>query len=74
MSQKATSPTNIDTDLLALARAAVRIVQRKTGRRYTLAQFFREATIAQLRQVSRDYNDGRPITPDETPLPPGRPA
>lgn len=63
--------TNIDEDLHALARAAVRLV-KPLNPRYTLAQFFREAITAQLRVVADDYNDGKPITPDTTPLPPGR--
>lgn len=70
--ERATSSLNVDRQLHALARAAVRIVSRATGRRYTLAQFMREAITGQLEIVARDYNDGRPIQPDDEPLEPGR--
>jgi len=63
--------TNIDSDLHARARAAVRLV-KASGQRYTLAQFLREAITAQLRVIADDYNQGRPIAPDVDPLPPGR--
>lgn len=66
------SKVNIPTDLHQRARAAVRIVERVTGRRYTIAQFLREAMIAQLAVIARDYNHGREINPDADPLEPGR--
>ncbi|ART74559.1 50S ribosomal protein L7ae (plasmid) [Mycobacterium dioxanotrophicus] len=59
-------------DLHRRARAAVRIVQRVTGRPYTFAQFVREAFIAQLAVIARDYNRGAEIYPDDEPLGPGR--
>lgn len=64
---------NIPVDLHQRARAAVRIVREATGRRYTIAQFFREAITKQLNAISRDYNQGREILPDPTPLDAGRP-
>ena len=70
--ERTTSSLNVDLELHAKARAAVRIVSRATGRRYTLAQFMREAITGQLAIVARDYNDGRPIQPDVQPLAPGR--
>lgn len=66
------SKVNIPTDLHQRARAAVRIVQRVTGRPYTIAQFFREAIMAQLSVIARDYNRGQEIYPDTDPLEPGR--
>lgn len=66
------SKVNIPTDLHQRARAAVRIVQRVTGRPYTIAQFFREAIMAQLAVIARDYNGGKEIYPDAEPLDPGR--
>ncbi|WP_231999612.1 hypothetical protein [Mycobacterium sp. 1245852.3] len=66
------SKLNIPTELHQRARAAVRIVERVTGRRYTIAQFTREAFVAQLRVIEHDYNDGREILPDPQPLDPGR--
>ena len=66
------SKVNIPTELHQRARAAVRIVERVTGRRYTIAQFLREAIIAQLAVIARDYNRGREIYPDRAPLEPGR--
>ena len=66
----ALSTVNIPTDLHQRARAAVRLVERVTGRRYTFAQFVREAFIAQLAVI--DYNRGRDIYPDSAPLEPGR--
>lgn len=66
------SKVNIPTELHQRARAAVRIVERVTGRRYTIAQFLREAIIAQLAVIARDYNRGRDIYPDTEPLEPGR--
>lgn len=66
------SKVNIPTDLHQRARAAVRIVQRVTGRSYTIAQFFREAIMAQLAVIARDYNNGQEIYPDSAPLEPGR--
>lgn len=72
MAAKKLTPVNIDSDLHARARAAVRIVQSMGQQRYSLAQFMREAVTAQLRAISRDYNDDKPIGPDAYPLPPGR--
>ena len=66
------SKVNIPRDLHRRARAAVRIVQRVTGRPYTFAQFVREAFIAQLAVIARDYNRGAEIYPDDEPLGPGR--
>ncbi|WP_176749532.1 50S ribosomal protein L7ae [Mycolicibacterium grossiae] len=66
------SKVNIPTELHQRARAAVRIVERVTGRRYTIAQFLREAIVAQLAVIARDYNRGREIYPDSEPLEPGR--
>lgn len=63
---------NVPTDLHQRARAAVRLVERVTGRRYTFAQFVREAFLAQLAVIARDYNQGRDIYPDSAPLDPGR--
>lgn len=63
---------NIPAELHQRARAAVRIVERVTGRTYTIAQFFREAVIAQLAVIARDYNQGREIEPDLEPLDRGR--
>ena len=64
--------TNIDRERSRLIRAAVRLVKETTGRPYTQAAFLREAIDAQLRAVARDYNDGRPLSPDDEPLPRGR--
>ena len=50
----------------------MRLVERVTGRRYTFAQFVREAFIAQLAVIARDYNRGRDIYSDSAPLEPGR--
>lgn len=69
--RKSTSSINVDIELHARARAAVRIVSRATNRRYTLAQFVREAFIGQLAVLSRDYNNGREIRPDDERLDPG---
>jgi fructose/tagatose bisphosphate aldolase len=66
------SKVNIDTELHQRARAAVRIVERVTGRHYTIAQFLREAIGAQLTVIARDYNQGHEILPDTLPLHPGR--
>ena len=66
------SKVNIPTDLHQRARAAVRLVERVTGRRYTFAQFVREKFIAQLAVIARDYNRGRDIYPDRAPLEPRR--
>lgn len=68
----AVSKVNIPTELHQRARAAVRIVERVTGRRYTIMQFVREAIVAQLAVVERDYNGGREIFLDAEPLEPGR--
>ena len=56
------SKVNIPTDLH----------QRVTGRPYTIAQFFREAVAGQLAVIARDYNHGRDILPDSSPLEPGQ--
>lgn len=66
------SRANVPTELHHRARAAVRIVEKATGRSYTIAQFYREAIIAQLQLIARDYNDGREIAPDTKPLTRGR--
>ncbi|MEW2484236.1 hypothetical protein AB0876_32085 [Mycobacterium sp. NPDC049093] len=66
------SKVNIPRDLHQRARAAVRIVRKVTGRPYTFAQFVREAFMAQLSVIARDYNGGQEIFPDTAPLDPGR--
>lgn len=66
------SSTNLDNERQALIRAAVRLIEKTTGRRYSAAEFLREAIDAQLTVVARDYNEGRPIAPDYEPLPKGR--
>lgn len=66
------SKLNVPTELHQRARAAVRLVERVTGRRYTIAQFLREAISSQLSVIARDYNQGREILPDTAPLEPGR--
>jgi hypothetical protein len=66
------SRVNLPSEQHQRARAAVRIVERVTGRRYTIAQFLREAVDAQLRVIARDYNDDREILPDSEPLERGR--
>ncbi|MCB1287781.1 MAG: 50S ribosomal protein L7ae [Mycobacterium sp.] len=66
------SKLNVPAELHQRARAAVRIVRRVTGRRYTIAQFVTEAFVAQLAVIARDYNGGREIYPDTEPLERGR--
>ncbi|MDO2394803.1 hypothetical protein QRB38_13380 [Mycobacterium avium subsp. hominissuis] len=66
------SKLNVPAELHQRARAAVRIVRRVTGRRYTIAQFVTEAFVAQLAVIARDYNGGREIFPDTEPLERGR--
>ena len=68
------STVNITTDLLAISRAAVRLVRVKTGRPYSLRQFTEEAFAAQIQVIADTYNDGRAIPPDDTPLEKGTPA
>lgn len=63
---------DIPIELRNRARAAVDLVSTKTGHRYTLAQFMKDAISAQLEALAIDYNDGRPIEPTERPLPRGR--
>lgn len=65
---------NISGDLLAVSRAAVRLVRTKTGRPYSLRQFTEEAFAAQIHVIADTYNDGRAIPPDQTPLDRGAPA
>lgn len=69
---RGTSTVNVPHDLHALARAAVRLVRRKTGRPYSLMQFTQEAFATQLRVIAETYNDGRAIQPDAEPLEPGK--
>jgi hypothetical protein len=68
------STVNITGDLLAVSRAAVRLVRTKTGRRYSLRQFTEEAFTAQIQVIADTYNDGRAIPRDETPLEKGAPS
>jgi hypothetical protein len=68
------STVNITGDLLAVSRAAVRLVRTKTGRPYSLRQFTEEAFAAQIQVIADTYNDGRAIPPDQTPLDKGAPA
>ncbi|MBE5477739.1 hypothetical protein E3G68_005072 [Mycobacteroides abscessus] len=63
------STVNVDHDRHEMARAAVRLVARQTGREYPLAQFVRDAFDAQLKLIWDEYNEGRPIRPDATRLP-----
>jgi hypothetical protein len=67
------STVNITGDLLAVSRAAVRLVRAKTGRPYSLRQFTEEAFTAQIHAIADTYNDGRAIQPDVTPLEKGAP-
>lgn len=62
---------NLDEEHHDRARAAVRLVVH-SGQPYSLTQFLAEAVEAQLRRISEDYNDGRPIHADSEPLRPGR--
>lgn len=64
----ARSTVNIAGDLLAVSRAAVRLVRAKTGRHYSLRQFTEEAFATQIQVIADTYNEGRAIPPDETPL------
>ncbi len=68
------STVNISANLLAVSRAAVRLVRAKTGRPYSLRQFTEEAFAAQIQVIADTYNDGRAIPPDETPLEKGAPS
>lgn len=68
------STVNITGDLLAVSRAAVRLVRAKTGRPYSLRQFTEEAFTAQIQVIADTYNDGRAIPRDEIPLEKGSPA
>jgi hypothetical protein len=65
---------NVSADLLAVSRAAVRLVRATTGRAYSLRQFTEEAFTAQIQTIADTYNDGRAIWPDDTPLEKGRSA
>ena len=47
-------------------------IVRQAERQSQVAQFVREAFIAQLAVIARDYNRGRDIYPDSAPLEPGR--
>lgn len=73
-SASARSSVNITGELLAVARAAVRLVRLQTGRPYSLRQFTEEAFAAQIQVIADTYNDGRAIRGDETPLEKGPPA
>jgi hypothetical protein len=66
------SSVNLARDLHEQARAAVRIVRRATGRKYTMAQFLQEAVTAQIKSICDTFNEGRPVYPDDRPLEPGR--
>ncbi len=68
------STVNITAELLAVSRAAVRLVRTKTGRPYSLRQFTEEALTAQIRAIAHTYNDGHAIAPDQTPLEKGAPS
>ncbi|WP_281170560.1 hypothetical protein [Actinokineospora enzanensis] len=37
-----------------------------------MRQLVADAVDSWIRQIERDYNDGRPLDPDTTPMPPGR--
>ena len=69
---RAISTVNVPSDLLQVARAAVRLVRAKTGRPYSLRQFTEEALTAQIRAIADTYNDGRTIPRDQIPLERGR--
>ena len=68
------STVNVSAEVLALSRAAVRLVRRRTGRPYSLRQFTEEAFAAQIQTIAETYNEGRAIQPDDTPLEKGRSA
>jgi hypothetical protein len=68
------STVNITGELLAVSRAAVRLVRAKTGRPYSLRQFTEEAFTAQIQVIADTYNDGRAIQPDDNPLEKGAPS
>lgn len=64
----ARSTVSISPDLLAVSRAAVRLIRTKTGRPYSLRQFTEEAFAAQIQVIADTYNDGHAIPRDQTPL------
>ncbi len=66
------SSVSIDHGRHGLIRAAVRLVRKRTGRHLTVRQLVADAVDSWIRQIERDYNDGRPLDPDTTPMPPGR--
>jgi len=68
------STVNITAELLAVSRAAVRLVRTQTGRPYSLRQFTEEALTAQIRVIADTYNDGHAIPPDAKPLEKGAPS
>lgn len=68
------STVNISGELLAITRAAVRLVRARTGRAYSLRQFTEEAFATQIQTIAETYNEGRAIQPDDTPLEKGRSA
>jgi|JI10StandDraft_1071094.scaffolds.fasta_scaffold12590_2 hypothetical protein len=70
----ARSTVNISGELLAITRAAVRLVRARTGRAYSLRQFTEEAFATQIQTIAETYNEGRTIRPDDTPLEKGRSA
>ncbi len=70
----ARSTVNISGELLAITRAAVRLVRARTGRAYSLRQFTEEAFATQIQTIAETYNEGRAIRPDDTPLEKGRSA
>lgn len=73
-SKSARSTVNISGELLAITRAAVRLVRARTGRAYSLRQFTEEAFATQIQTIAETYNEGRAIQPDDTPLEKGRSA
>jgi hypothetical protein len=74
LANSARSTVNISGELLAITRAAVRLVRARTGRAYSLRQFTEEAFATQIQTIAETYNDGRAIRPDDTPLEKGRSA
>lgn len=72
--EKAERPStiNLPRHIHRLARAAARLVSEATGRPYSLTQLVTEALLSRIKWIIDTYNDGRPLFPDDKPLPPGR--
>ncbi|MDS0140623.1 MULTISPECIES: hypothetical protein [unclassified Amycolatopsis] len=72
--KKSRDPTvGIDRDLYDRLKGAVLLMRGRGDGRYTVTRAVGEAVEALITRIETEYNNGEPVQPDHSPLPPGAP-